>query len=146
MTKSLLDTDILSEILKNRDPVVASRATAYHSDFGHYTSSCITVMDVVCGYKRARKLDLLDAFRARLDRVEVLPFSRAAADLAGLIDADLQSSGQVIGRADPMIAAIAIEHDLTLVTGNTDHFSRISTLGYALRLDNWRIPPSTEPS
>jgi predicted nucleic acid-binding protein len=143
VSKSLLDTDILSEILKNRNPLVAARATAYRSSFGHYTISCITVMEVVCGYKRALKLDLLNTFLARLASVEVLPFSTGTAELAGLIDADLQSSGQIIGRADPMIAAIAIEHRLTLVTGNTDHFSRITDLGYELQLDNWRHPADT---
>jgi tRNA(fMet)-specific endonuclease VapC len=144
VSKSLLDTDILSEILKNRNPLVAARATEYRSRFGHYTISSITVMEVVCGYKRALKLDLLDTFRTRLAYVEVLPFSTGTAELAGLIDADLQNSGQTVGRADPMIAAIAIEYRLTLVTGNTAHFSRIADLGYELRLDNWRHPISTD--
>jgi len=38
-----------------------------------------------------------------------------------------------------MIAAIAIENGLTLVTGNTAHYARISALGYQLKLDNWRV-------
>lgn len=122
MTKAILDTDILSEILRNRNPAVASRATAYRRELGHYTICSITVMEVVCGYRRAGKLERLSNFRERLTHVEVLSFNSATADLAGCIDADLQKSGQVIGRADPMIAAIAIEHDLILVTGNTSHF------------------------
>jgi len=136
----------LSEILKNRNPAVTARATAYRHDFGRYTISCITVMEVVCGYKKAQKLELLNVFRERLARVEVLSFTPSTADLAGLIDADLQNSGQVIGRAVPMIAAIAIEHNLLLVTGNTNHFARIRALGYPLQLDNWRTPPSSETS
>ena len=47
--------------------------------------------------------------------------------------------GQPIGRADPMIAAIALRHDLVLVTGNLSHFQRIPALGYSLKLDNWRV-------
>jgi predicted nucleic acid-binding protein len=38
-----------------------------------------------------------------------------------------------------MIAALALCHDLTLVTGNVAHFQRIQTLHYNLKLDNWRI-------
>ena len=46
-----------------------------------------------------------------------------------------------------MIAAIALEHGLELVTGNTAHFQRVQQLGYPLILANWQIltplpPPS----
>jgi predicted nucleic acid-binding protein len=49
MAKSLLDTDMFSEILKGVDPVVAQRATAYRTAFGHYTISAITVLEIVKG-------------------------------------------------------------------------------------------------
>jgi len=32
----------------------------------------------------------------------------------------------------------AIQHDLTLVTGNQAHYQRLQELGYPLKLDNWR--------
>ena len=37
-----------------------------------------------------------------------------------------------------MIAAIALEHGLELVTGNTSHFQRVQQLGYRLVLADWR--------
>jgi predicted nucleic acid-binding protein len=40
---------------------------------------------------------------------------------------------------DPMIAAIAIEQGLELVTGNTAHFQRVQQLGYPLTPIDWRI-------
>lgn len=61
-----------------------------------------------------------------------------SADLAGRIFADLERTGQPIGRIDPLIAAIALQHGLTLVTGNRVHYQRIHTLNFKLRLDNWR--------
>ncbi len=67
-----------------------------------------------------------------------MAFSQSTAELAGKIDGDLLKSGQPIGRADPMIAATAIEYALVLVTGNFEHFARIQALGYPLALDNWR--------
>jgi hypothetical protein len=32
----------------------------------------------------------------------------------------------------------ALVHDLTLVTGNVNHYERIRTLGHPLRIENWR--------
>ena len=49
MNKSLLDTDILSEIGKGIDPNVARNATAYRNAFGRYTLSVISIMEVVQG-------------------------------------------------------------------------------------------------
>jgi predicted nucleic acid-binding protein len=63
----------------------------------------------------------------------------SAAELAGRITGDLDRVGQPIGRADPMIAAIAIDQGLELVTGNTAHYQRLQQLGYQLTLVNWRI-------
>jgi tRNA(fMet)-specific endonuclease VapC len=45
----------------------------------------------------------------------------------------LERAGLVIGPHDLQIAAIALNHDLTLVTHNTREFSRIP----GLRLDDW---------
>jgi tRNA(fMet)-specific endonuclease VapC len=38
-----------------------------------------------------------------------------------------------------MIAAIAIEQGLELVTGNTAYFQRVQQLGYPLTLTDWRV-------
>ena len=42
-----------------------------------------------------------------------------------------------------MIAAVAIVRGVVLVTGNTEHYQNIVDLGYALELDNWRMPASS---
>lgn len=138
MTRSLLDTDILSEILKAKDPLVATQASAYRAQFGRYTLSAITVMEVVKGLHKRGLSRQLSQFLARLAFMDVLPLDVPAAELAGRIAADLERMGQTIGRADPMIAAIALRHGLTLVTGNVSHYARIQTLGYPLLLENWR--------
>lgn len=138
MNKSLLDTDILSEINKARDHKLLAKAERYYAVFGRYTFSSVTVMEVVRGYVLARRLAKLTEFLDSLSEHQVIPFSSSTAELAGKIDADLWRTGQHIGQEDPMIAATAIENDLVLVTNNTNHFERIQTLGYPLRLDNWR--------
>ena len=45
----------------------------------------------------------------------------------------LERQGKPIGDMDMFIAATALEEDLILVTGNTDHFSRID----GLKVENW---------
>jgi tRNA(fMet)-specific endonuclease VapC len=53
-----------------------------------------------------------------------LPFDDAAAVVYGEIRATLASASTPIGPNDLQIAAIALAHDLTLVTHNTREFSR----------------------
>lgn len=138
MPKSILDTDIFSEILKGVDQNVAQRATAYRATFGHYTISAISVLEIVKGLHKVRREERIQQFLQGLTHVEVLVFDERSGELAGRIAADLERSGQPIGRADPMIAAMALQHGLTLVTGNTAHYERVKALGYPLDIENWR--------
>ena len=138
MNKALLDTDILSEIGKGINPVVARNAAAYRQAHGYLTLSVISVMEVIRGYQHIGATNRLHAFRSALGSEEILLFDQTAADLAGQIAGDLDRVGRPIGRCDPMIAAVAIQNGLELVTGNTSHYQRIQQLGYALTLENWR--------
>ena len=61
-----------------------------------------------------------------------------SSEIAGRIYADLERTGQPIGRADPMIAGVALKNDLVLSTGNTNHYQRIKNMGYELEIENWR--------
>ncbi len=138
MDKVLLDTDIFSEILKGIDRNVVTRAIAYHSALGRYSISVITVMEIVKGFHRLRREDRIQQFLAGLPTLELLTLNSESSILAGRIYADLERAGQPIGRADPMVAAIALRYNLTLVTGNLSHYRRIQGMGYDLSLDNWR--------
>lgn len=139
MNKALLDTDTLSEIGKGVNLTVAANATAYRRAFGHYTTSAVSVMEIVRGFQQNQSTRRLQAFVASLATLEILPFDLPDAELAGRIAGDLERVGRPIGVADPMIAAIAITNGLELVTGNTAHFQRIQQLGYYLTLVDWRI-------
>ena len=138
MDKALLDTDILSEIFKARNEAIAAQAAVYKAGFGQFTTSAITVMEMVKGFQKMRRADAIQKLLEGLKSSEVLAFDRACAEVAGRIHGDLERMGQPIGRADAMIAAIALVHDLTLVTGNTRHYRRIQALGYPLKLETWR--------
>jgi tRNA(fMet)-specific endonuclease VapC len=138
VNKALLDTDTLSEIGKGIDPNVARNATAYRNAFGRYTLSVISIMEIVRGWQRKQNALRLQRFLTSIASEEILLFDQPAAELAGRIAGDLDRTRQPIGRADPMIAAIALGQGLELVTGNTAHYQRIQQLGYPLILVNWR--------
>jgi len=75
---------------------------------------------------RARLLTLLSWLPS-------LPFAGEATQRFGEIRAYLARQGMPIGPYDTQIAAIALAHDLTLVTANTGEFRRVSEL----RVENW---------
>jgi predicted nucleic acid-binding protein len=62
--------------------------------------------------------DLLPLFQQR-----ILPVTHSIADRWGVLDGRCQLNGTPLGTADAMIAATALEHDLTLVTRNVKDFT-----------------------
>ena len=65
-----------------------------------------------------------------------LPFDDSAATHYGRIRAELARAGTPIGGNDLMIAAIAIAHNLTLVSHNLREFGRV----HGLKLEDWETP------
>lgn len=62
-----------------------------------------------------------------------LPFDDLAATTFGVIRAQLETRGVSIGSYDLQIAAIALTHQLILVTHNTREFSRVD----GLQVEDW---------
>lgn len=138
MERTLLDTDIFSEVLKQKNPQVVIKAKQYHQQFGRYTIATITVLEIVKGFHKFNRENDIQRLLTKLVTAELVTLTIKSAELAGRIYADLERTGQPIGRADPMIAAIAIERKLVLATGNQRHYQRIKELGYNLTLANWK--------
>ena len=80
--------------------------------------------------QREKNRQALIHFSSAFDIVE---FDDNDTEIFGLIRADLERRGLVIGPYDMQIAAQALTRDLTLVTNNTNEFSRIPHL----KLTNW---------
>lgn len=137
-SKSLIDTDIFSEIRKGKNKNVITKAIVYKAIFKHFTISVITVAEIIKGWRKLNRNDRIDDFLNDLPQIEILNLDQKSASLSGLIQADLEKIGQPIGLADVLIASISIENNLILVTGNTKHYQKIQSLGYNLQLDNWR--------
>ena len=138
MEKVLLDTDISSEILKRKNEAVVKSAKRYQAYFGHYTISSIAVMEIIKGFHKVNRETNIQKFISALSDTEVLTLQIKEAEIAGRIYADLERTGQPIGRADPIVASIAMVNNLILSTGNIDHYQRIINLGYDLKLENWK--------
>lgn len=64
-----------------------------------------------------------------------IAFDDVTARHCGTIRYQLERSGLIIGPHDLQIAAIALQHGLTLVTHNTREFSRVS----GLKLEDWEV-------
>jgi predicted nucleic acid-binding protein len=67
---------------------------------------------------------------------EVIPFDRAATEVAGRIAGEPKR----IGLADPIIAVPTVTHGLQRVSSKSAHVQRIPTVGHPLAPVNWRIP------
>jgi tRNA(fMet)-specific endonuclease VapC len=48
--------------LKGIDQQVVKKATSYRAEFGYYTISTITVMEVVKGFHKVRREEKIEAF------------------------------------------------------------------------------------
>jgi len=95
--------------------------------------SAITLAELNYGAhaKRSKKLRrLIDTFA---QGVQPVPFDAQAAGRFGTVAAALARKGTPIGGFDTLIAAHALALGLTLVTNNTQHFSRVS----GLKVENW---------
>jgi tRNA(fMet)-specific endonuclease VapC len=131
---ALLDTDTLSEVMKGRDANVRENARQYLATFGAFTFSIITRYEILRGLKARNAVRQLARFEQRCRRSQVLPLTDAIVVRAADIYALLYQRGQLISDADILIAATALDHNLTMVTENRAHFQRIP----GLIVESWR--------
>lgn len=134
MNQALLDSDTLSFYFKG-NPKVIQKIDGYLTAYGFVHISVITFYEILNGllFKDARAQ--LQRFQQFVQLNQILPVNVVVAEVAAKIYADLRRSNQMIGHNDVLIGATAIENDLTLITNNINHFSRIP----GLSLDNWAI-------
>ena len=128
----LIDSDTLSHIMR-RTPSVRKRARSYTLEHGKLTFSVMTWFEVLRGLKARNAAKQLKAFDAFCAANTILPLSRNIVSRATDVYADLYRKGRLIGDADILIAATALEHDMDLATNNSRHFENV----VGLTLVNW---------
>ena len=136
MPPALLDTDILSELLKLRNTNVRQKALAYAQQHGHLAFSAITRYEITRGYKDQKATTQMARFATFCQHAIVLPVTEAILDRTADLWGVARQGGHPRNDADLMIAATALEHGRLLVTGNTSHFSWIP----GLTIEDWRQP------
>lgn len=138
MLRLILDSDTVSELLKNRNPNVQQHAQAYKQAFRQLTFTSATVLEILYGLERvgaSAQIQRAEALFAAND--ELIPTSedyRLAATIAGA----MSKQGTPIGLVDPLIAACAIRHGYGVASGNIAHYEFIQKAGYSFHLENWR--------
>ena|SRR5687768_14903333 len=136
MPEVLLDTDMLSEVLKGVDAVVAAHARLYLRMQPRFRFSLVTKFQVLRGLKwKAAKVQLVQFEEICRDSI-ILQINDAVIERAAVLWAQAMTKGKPAEDADLLIAATALENNLALCTGNADHFNWIP----GLRLVNWRLP------
>jgi len=130
----LFDTDTLSNVVKRKPAEFLKRKLREISKEFQYTSS-INIGEIYYGAGRSdRKDQIIKAFEENVfPNIKVLPFDEESGKLFGALKAKLEKKGIGCGEPDLRIASIALQNNLTLITGNVKHFKNIP----GLKFENW---------
>ena len=130
----LFDTDVLSAVAKKRRPDGLMEKLARAPRAAQFTSA-LNVAEIYFGIFRIEgRESLLRFFEDQVFlRLNILPFDEESAANFGRIKAEQERKGQPRFETDLQIAAIALQHRLTVVTGNVRHFAGIP----GLKVENW---------
>ncbi|WP_421979029.1 type II toxin-antitoxin system VapC family toxin [Roseivirga seohaensis] len=134
MTECLVDTDILSFYFRG-EPNVVREFTEYLKEYDQINISIITYFEIIGGLKFKSAQKQLNDFEEFVSNNTIIHLSEESARISGGKYAELRQSGITIGTSDLLIAGIAIENDLTLVTNNEKHYAPIN----GLNIENWRL-------
>ena len=96
--------------------------------------SIITLYEIIGGLKYKNAEKQLNEFEQFALNNTIIHISENSAKISGSIYAMLRQDGITIGTSDILIAGIAIENDLTLITNNLKHYEPIKNLS----IENWK--------
>jgi tRNA(fMet)-specific endonuclease VapC len=129
LSRYLLDTDIISDLIQNPQGRAARRIAKTGED--NICTSIIVAAEL--RYGCAKSGSLLKAVEDLLGEIEVLPFEVPADVEYGEIRAELETAGRPIGGNDLLIAARSRALGATVVTANIQEFERVR----GLKVENW---------
>lgn len=137
MTRYLLDTNIVSNLVRNPQGLITQRIR----DVGEAAvcTSIIVAAELRYGAAKKGSARLTAQLEVVLGALDILPFEPPADEVYGRLRARLEREGRVIGGNDMLIAAQALTLGAVLVTDNGREFARIE----GLACENWlRLPDS----
>ena len=128
----MLDTDIFSYVVNDRYAGLRER-------FMRDVVSSVTYAEALYGARKKKSERIASLIGLFSDFIAILPWTEKEASAYADIRVALENAGTPIGSDDMFIAAVAKANDLTLVTNNTSHFSKVP----GLKIENW-ISEGTE--
>ena len=131
MTHYMLDTNIISDLIRNPQGKAAKRIAKVGEN--NICTSIIVAAELRYGCAKSGSKSLLKAIEDLLGEITVLPFEVPADSRYGAVRAELEAQGRPIGGNDLLIAGHALATGSTIVTANADEFRRIR----GLRVENW---------
>ncbi len=131
MTRFLLDTNILSDLVRNPQGRVADHI----AEVGETAicTSIIVAAELRFGAAKRASAHLTRQVERILAVIDVLPFETPADAAYAQLRAQLETAGSPIGGNDTLIAAHALATGCTVVTDNEREFERV----IGLRVENW---------
>jgi tRNA(fMet)-specific endonuclease VapC len=127
----LLDTNVLSDLVRNPGGTVATKIAVAGEDC--ICTSIVVAAELRYGAAKSGSAKLMERVDMILSALEILPLEPPADREYGIIRDRLTRQGDLIGPNDLLIAAHALAAELILVTANTREFSRVQEL----KVVNW---------
>lgn len=122
----LVDSDVIMDSLSGRPDAVAALHTLETQGLA---VSTVTIAEVLEGaFGSADSSSHLLTYLHFLSNFATLDVTESVARRFAELRATLRRQGNLIADMDLLIAATAIVHDLSLLTRNTRHFSRVPGL------------------
>lgn len=127
----MLDTNALSELIRNPQGILAQRLNALEPDT--VCTSIVAACELRFGARRKGSAALTQRVEQLLHALTVLPLDTPADEHYADIRATLERSGTPIGSHDLIIAAHARSRGMTLLTRNLREFQRVP----GLTVEDW---------
>jgi tRNA(fMet)-specific endonuclease VapC len=131
VTRYMLDTNILSDLIRNPQGKAARRIAKAGED--NVCTSIIVAAELRYGCEKSGSAKLRKAVEDLLGEIDVLPFEAPADADYGAIRVRLEAAGTPIGGNDLLIAAHARALGAIIVTANRDEFRRVRDV----KVENW---------
>jgi len=132
MNRALIDTDILSYYFKG-DEIVYKNFEIYLQRYDLIEISIVTYYEILSGLLAKNALKQIEIFEEFVIDNLIIPLTEDSVKISAELYSTLRQSGKIIDDIDLLIAGVAIENEMTLVTNNENHFKRIP----GLKIDNW---------
>lgn len=118
----ILDTDFLIAVIRKDESAVNFIENNLNLDVELFITH-VNLWELYQGVFKSEKVNqnLLEV-NELISHFTILEFSKESAIRFGKLINDLRKNGKQIGVMDTLIASIALEHNLKIVTRNTKHF------------------------